>query len=784
MITCVLAEKPSQARDFYKPLLERISGEKFVDKGDYFASSSYLLSWFYGHLLEAKEPVEYDPKFKEWKLEDLPILPACLEYRYKDGGSRKRADILVKLCQQADEVICATDPDREGEGIFRTFWNYEKITKPARRLWAVSLADEDLLDSWGKMKSLSDYDALAKARDARAAADWLVGMNASRAYTCVAYTKVPIGRVLTATLALIVARDREVESFRELCTYQLKALWNNIPFIFFNEDGNFFERRETVEKISAAVKDKMFALRDFSDEVKTEYPPKTFSLPDLQKEANKAFGFALDKTLALAQSLYEKKLITYPRTDSPLLPESDLNKYYTMIGKLASEGEKKLIPSDNRKPPCVRDSDSAHTALIPTGGLPQNLPEDEAKLYELIRSRFITAFMFPRTYHQYTLVIADEEGHTLKARVTCDIDKGYKALHSRKKDTDETDDREETEEEAEFTSVLDEAALKNRPEKLMDLVTHTRKKSRPKYYTAATLISAMQNCGSMLDDEQARQMLKEVRGIGTPATQATYPVNLERYGYIRTEKKYFISTPKGRSLIASIQPDLKTPQLTAEWEFRLKQMERGQYDYETFDREIRDYVSSIVSQCRANGKAQVRILKGNESEEELLPCPACGRYLHKFDWGFACVRECGFKIGNTIAGHSVSYDEAKDICIRGYTRRIDGFRSKEEKVFSARLAYKNKNVIFDFNSPWPCPRCSGNLREGEDSLSCPACGFLLKKTLSAKALSEKQLEALLTKGKSPLIKGFLKAPGSTETFDACLIFNERYQVRFEKSVKA
>lgn len=781
MITCVLAEKPSQARDFYKPLLERLSGEKLVDKGDYFTSSSYRLSWFYGHLLEAKEPVEYDPKFKEWKLEDLPILPDHLEYRYKDGGSKKRAEILTKLCQEADEVICATDPDREGEGIFRTFWNFEKLEKPAKRLWAVSLADDDLLDSWGKMKALSHYDALAKARDARAAADWLVGMNASRAYTCVAYTKVPIGRVLTATLSLIVARDREVESFKELCTYQLKALWNTIPFIFYNEDGNFFERKETVDKLSGAVKETLFQLREFNDEIKTEYPPKTFNLPDLQKEANKAFGFALDKTLNLAQSLYEKKLITYPRTDSTFLPESDLNKYYTLIDKLASEGEKKLIPKDSRKPPCVKDSDSAHTALIPTGGIPKNLPEEEVKLYELVRSRFVTAFMFPRTYHQYTLVIADEEGHTLKARVTCDIEKGYKSLRSQKKEEDEGEEKEEKDEESEFSETLDEETLKNKPSKLNSLVTHTRRKSRPKYHTAATLISAMQNCGSLLEDEQARQMLKEVKGIGTPATQATYPVNLERYGYIRTEKKYFISTPKGRSLIASIQPDLKTPQLTAEWEYKLKQMERGHYDYETFDKEIREYILAIVSQCRTNGKAQVRILKGTEEATELLPCPACGRYLHKFDWGWACVRECGFKIGNTIAGHSVNFEEAKDICLRGYTRRIDGFMSKEEKPFSARLAYKNKNVAFDFNSPFPCPRCTGVLRESADLISCAACGFSIKKTLSAKTLTEKHLEALLTKGRSPLIKGFLKAPGSTETFDSYLILNEQYQVRFEKN---
>lgn len=778
MITCVLAEKPSQARDFYLPLLEKVSGEKLKNLGEYYISPSFILSWFYGHLLVAKEPFEYDPKFKEWRLEDLPIVPDVLEYRYKDASSNNRGVILVKLCNQADMVICATDPDREGEGIFRTFWNFEKISKPAKRLWAVSLADDDLLVSWNKMKEISHYDALSKARDARASADWLVGMNVSRAYSCIAYTKVPIGRVLTATLAIIVARDHEVESFRELCTYQLKANWNGIPFVLYNENGNVFERKDEVDKICENIKNNIFSLFDFTDETKTEYPPKTFNLPDLQKEANKAFGFALDKTLNIAQSLYEKKLITYPRTDSTFLPESDLKKYYVLIEKLSSDTEKKYIPTDSRKPPCVKDSDSAHTALIPTTVVPNNLSEEESLVYELIRSRFVSAFMYPRIYHQYTISISDEQNNKLKARVTCDIEMGYKNMRKGKQSDTEKDDKEE--EVSELSMKLEEEVLKNKPDKLNYLVTHTRKKTRPKYHTAGTLISAMQNCGSLLEDEVDRQTLKEVRGIGTPATQATYPINLEKYGYIKTEKKYFISTPKGRSLIASIQPDLKTPKLTAEWEFKLKQMELGKYDFSVFDKEIKSYVTNIVSNCREHGKTQVRILKGNEEISSLLPCPTCGRYLHQFDWGWACVRDCGFKIGKNIAGHLVTTEEVRDICVKGITQRIEDFTSKEGKTFFARLTNQDKKIIFDFNYPHPCPRCFSILKEGSEIISCSKCNLSIKKTINAKVLTDKQIESLICKGKSPLIKGFLKNLNSTETFDAYLVFNTQYQIRFQK----
>ena len=248
MKICVLAEKPSQARDFYRPLLEKISGEKFTDKNGYFESPSYYLAWFFGHIMATYEPVEYDAKYKKWDINDMPIMPQEIKYRYRDEKIKTHGEMLLKLCNQSDELVCATDPDREGEGIFRAFYDYHKLQKPVKRLWAVSLTDEDLLNSWRGMKSSHAYDNLSAARYMRSSADWLVGMNASRAYSICAYTNLPIGRVLTPTLALIVARDREVENYKELFTYSIKAKWQNMDFIFFNEDGTKFEQEKFCQK--------------------------------------------------------------------------------------------------------------------------------------------------------------------------------------------------------------------------------------------------------------------------------------------------------------------------------------------------------------------------------------------------------------------------------------------------------------------------------------------------------------------------------------------------------
>jgi len=610
----------------------------------------------------------------------------------------------------------------------------------------------------------------------RSAADWLVGMNVSRAYSICAGTNVPIGRVLTATLALIVARDKEVESYKELYTYGISARWGNIDFTFFNQQGTKFEQETYCRKIISDIKENIFGLDLFKEQALTENPPSTFNLPELQKEANRVFGFALDETLRIAQRLYEKKLITYPRTDSRYLPTSGRDKYYQILDKLALNKEKKYIRQDRENVPSIKDTDSAHTALIPTGDLAKNLIGKEADLYELVRERFVTAFMIPRKYKQYNLTIKDKDGHTLKARLVFDLEKGFKTL-GRNHNSDE-DKAQDTAVQILSQAPLEES-LKKIKEPLTDIDLIKNKKSKPKYYTAATLITAMQNCGKLLDNEQSRQVLKEVKGIGTPATQAVFPVNLQRYGYIKTLKKYFISTPKGRSLIASIKPELASPELTADWEYKLKEIERGRFISETFNTQIREFVKEIIKDVRLYGRDKVSVVHEKNNNSELIPCAVCGRYLRNLDWGWVCVRSCGFRVSRVIAGKKLPLEQVNKLVTFGSSDIIKGFTSKAGKKFDVRLVIKDKRVVFDFSHPCCCPKCKGSLDVFKLALVCKTrCGFELPRVIYSKELTEKNITDILTKKQTAIIKGFLNKKTTTE-FSARVILDDNYKIKLK-----
>lgn len=676
--TLLIAEKPDQAKSFYLPLLEKVSGEKLASKRGYFESRSFFLTWFFGHLLENIKPDEYSDKYKVWKLEDLPIIPDKMVYKYKGASQKGQGQIILTLCNQSDEIICGTDPDREGQGIFDTFVKYYKIQKPMKRLWATSLTEKDLLKSWNKMKKMEEYKNLSVARELRADSDWLVGMNATRAYTVIAKTKLPIGRVLTSTLALIVQRDFEVETYKERFFYQLQGVWNGIGFKFFNESGNKFDSKEVLDKIRMECEGKSFLLRGFKAEIKTENPPKTFSLPDLQKEANKKCGFPLDKTLDLAQSLYEKKLTTYPRTDSPHLPESDLAEYHALARKCATQNEAMFLRPTSEKPACVKNSDSPHTALIITGDSPSSLSGDEAKLYELIRSRFICAFMVPRIYEQYDLEIGDANGKTFKAVVSKDILAGFRNLY---KDSEKDDDVQDCAKE------IKEDELRKNGRPIEGLAVNQFKKAKPKYFTPATLITAMQTCGRSLENEDARKILAETKGIGTPATQASYPNILEKDGYVAFGSGHYCSTPRGRKIIAEISPDLKTPELTADWEMKLKLVEQGKLSEESYREEFYQYLHKIIEEAR---ERQSKLVGFEDDGKTGIICPICKNEIIRNAWGYSCIsKECGLSVSYKFAGKNLSEKQIETLLRTGRTPMIKGFKStKTGNNYDAKLVIK------------------------------------------------------------------------------------------------
>lgn len=678
--TIVIAEKPDQAKSSYLPMLEKLSGEKFTVKKGYCESKSFYITWFFGHLLGNLKPDEYDDKYKNWKMEDLPIIPDKMICKYLEPSKKEQGQLILKLCHDSDAIICGTDPDREGQGIFDTFVKYYKIQKPTKRLWATSLTEKDLLKAWNKMKAIEAYKNLSVARQLRSDSDWLVGMNATRAYTVIADTNLPIGRVQTSTLAIIVQRDFEVENYKESFFYQLRGAWNGIEFKFFDESGNKFDSKDVLDKIRIECEEKPFSLFGFKAESKTENPPKTFNLPDLQKEANKKLGFPLDKTLELAQNLYLKKVTSYPRTDSPYLPESDLGEYHALARKCATPNETMFLRPASEKPACVKDTDSPHTALIITGDPASSLTGDEAKLYELIRSRFICAFMVPRTYEQYDLEIADANGKKFKAVVSKEILAGFRNLY---KDSDKDEDVQECAVE------IKEDELRKSNSAMEHLAVNQFKKAKPKYFTPATLITAMQTCGRSLENEDARKMLAETKGIGTPATQASYPKILEKGGYITFSNGAYCSTPRGRKLITEIAPDLKTPELTADWEMKLKLVEQGKLSEESYRKELYAYIRKIVDDARERQKK----LAGFEDDSKTgIVCPVCKKEIIRTNWGYNCVSKECLSINYKFAGKNLNGEQIEGLLKTGRTSLIKGFISaKTGNKYNAKLFIKTEN---------------------------------------------------------------------------------------------
>jgi DNA topoisomerase III len=755
MKTLIIAEKPSLAREIQN-MLQASFDENFSNKGEYQESANYILSSFFGHLLQMSKPQAYDEKYKKWVLTDLPILPETFIYEYKDS-TIKRGKLLKDLVEKCDNLINATDPDREGEGIFRIWYKYENIQKPFKRLWATSLTLKDLSKAWQNLKESKEYNNLSDAQESRAIADWLVGMNASRYYSIVTDERCPVGRVKTATLALIVKRDYEVENYKESFTYSLTGLWGGYNFTYFDkENNNKFEDKNSLELLLNKIVPTSFSLQSKNKEEKKQNPPKTFSQPDLQKEADRKFGFSLDKTLELTQSLYEKKLVTYPRTDSPYLPESDLKEYYSLIDSMASDDQKKVLLSGT-KPACVKNSDSPHTAIIPTGQEPGQLTEDEKKLYELIKERFIVSFMRPKIYDEYTLIISNES-ESFRCILKSVKDFGFQSLY---KEEEEKDDQEPEVEK------IDEEKLSSLKSKIEGLKVNAIKKAKAKYFTPATLLTAMMNAGKSLENKESREIMSEVEGLGTAATRQLYPVELEKDGFIEKKGKNLISTTKGRTLIDHITPSLKSVENTAELEKKLRMIESGNYSAEQYRKEIESYVSLFINE--ATGSKEII-----ETAFGLTrPCPKCDGTLTRYK-----CNKCDFIFYTKIAGKVIDQKYIDQLFNDKKTDLIKGFEGKNGK-FDARLRINEEfKVIFDFEKEelGKC-QCGGEITESLKAFNCGGkCKHTVWKEIYGKKITAKQAIALF-QGKQIKLSG---CKYNDKVFDGTFFLDSEGKV---KSVK-
>lgn len=600
MIVCI-AEKPSVARE-----IARILGANHPQNG-FIEGNGYCVTWTLGHLCTLKEPNDYLPLWKRWSLGDLPLIPQRFGIKLIDNEDYKRQfEVIRQLVEKADEVINCGDAGQEGELIQQWVLTKALCKCPIRRLWVSSLTDEAIREGFTQLRTNEEMKSLYEAGLARAIGDWLLGINATRLYTM----RFPqpgrvlsVGRVQTPTLALIVERGRQIEHFVPTTSFELQTTYKET---LFRQTAESFSTKEEVEALIESIRSAPLTIKKITKQQGKELPPRLFDLTSLQVEANKRFGMTAETALQTIQSLYEKKLTTYPRVDTTYLSEDiypkvpailkGLRPYEHLVTPILSSGKppkksKKVF--DNKK---VTD----HHAIIPTGvPLPSGLTLNENRIYDLIALRFIAAF-YPDAKTATTTVLAEVEGIELKATGKEILDPGWRVVLSSQKGKEDATNQGNKEEQGEpqegkeslLPAFVEGESGPHEPS------IRERTTEPPKYYTEATLLRAMETAGKQVEDETLREALKQ-NGIGRPSTRASIIETLFKRNYIRREKSSLRATETGIQLIDTIQdPLLKSAELTGMWEYKLRQIESGEYTASDFLTELKQQVSDLVQSVR------------------------------------------------------------------------------------------------------------------------------------------------------------------------------------------
>ncbi|MDO4740851.1 MAG: DNA topoisomerase 3 [Eubacteriales bacterium] len=592
MATLVVAEKPSVARD-----IARVLGAKGKGEGC-FTGGGYVVTWALGHLVALCDPDEIDPAWKAWRRETLPMLPEKLKTKVLPK-TRSQFSAVKKLMLSAEvsDIICATDSGREGELIFRYIYRQAGCKKPVRRLWISSMTDAAIREGFANLRPGSDYDALYASAKCRSEADWLVGMNASRAFTLRYGALLSLGRVQTPTLALVVKRDLEIERFVPRDYWELTTDFGDYTGLWMHpktKETRSFEK-ETLERAKAEIKGKKARVAESTRENKRQKPPQLYDLTSLQRDANVRFSFSAKKTLDIAQSLYEKhKLLTYPRTDSRCLPDDMAPKITKALEGMEGEPAvyaQRLLPSPPR-PKRVYDNSkiSDHHAIVPTGvrASGKSLTADEAKIFDLVARRLVAA-LYPDYEYLSAKVITECEGHLFKSTGNMPLKMGWRELY--KNDKAEHKDGEENQ--------MLPPLQKGDERSVLGAKIAQKKEKPPARLTAATLLGQMEQAGKELEDEALRETMKD-SGLGTPATRAAIIERLKQVGYIQEKGKLILSTEKGRKLIAVVPEEISSAETTGRWERALNKMARaGSAEaaaplYEKFMGSIRRYSTFLV----------------------------------------------------------------------------------------------------------------------------------------------------------------------------------------------
>ncbi len=706
MILCI-AEKPSVAKDIAEILGARNR------KDGYWEGNGYWVSWTFGHLCTLKEPHDYKENWKWWKLEDLPIIPQNFGIKVVDDpGIQKQFKCIENLVAQCESVINCGDAGQEGELIQRWVLLKAKCNKPIQRLWISSLTEEAIKEGFKKLKDSKQYDNLYAAGSARAIGDWLLGINATRAFTKKfgqGKVTLSVGRVQTPTLAMIVQRQKEINAFTTAEYWELKTTYRDTEFLC---QIDRLTSEEKANKGLEYLKQHEFEVTSFEQKEGKEGNPRLFDLTGLQVEGNKKYGFSADETLKLVQSLYEKKIVTYPRVDTTYLSEDIHPKIEGILKGMQyySRFTAPLLQKPIPKSKTVFDDKKVtdHHAIIPTGVNPSGISPFEQQVYDLIAKRFIAVF-YPECKVSNTTVLA--KVGTLDFKVTGKqiIEPGWRVIYDEPKSQITNNESQIKDDEERVLPIFEKGEKGPHTP-----IVHKGKTSPPKPYTEATLLRAMETAGRQVDDEEMRELMKD-NGIGRPSTRANIIETLFRRKYIEKNRKNILATPTGMDLIDTIQNELlKSPELTGNWERKIRLIEKGEYELEVFKQELFKMVRELTDEVIFNNYRKIQV--------EPLPSAA-----------------------ETV---------------------------KKER---APRVVKEKPALDSLNCP-KCK--TAKLMKGKTALGCSnyaVCGFKIPFEILGKKMTESQLLDLLEKGKTGLIKGLI-IPGKTEPVNGKLTLDGSFNI--------
>jgi DNA topoisomerase III len=832
----IITEKPSVAGDIAKAL------GGFKKGKDYYENEKYLISWAVGHLFELAVPASMKAQDK-WDMKKLPIMPPEFELApaEKMGG---RVNVLRKLIKDKNvlDIINACDAGREGELIFRYIIQYAGTKKPIKRLWLQSMTPEAIRDGFARLRSDAEMQPLASAARSRNEADWLVGINATRAFTLRlsggrGSTVTSLGRVQTPTLTIIVDRERKIQEFKPRELHEIigkfRAAAGEYAGRWFDEafkkdeaesertqrlldrlQLNLPDAEQQLDSVNGSLWDEHRAAprlwhRGIADAIQrkcsgkpgiveleekkptTQAAPQLYDLTTLQREANNRFGLSAKRTLQIAQALYEKhKAITYPRTDSRALPEDYLPTVRSTLAKIDNPFARKVL-DNNWVTPNKRIFNDAkvgdHFAIIPTGAVPHSLDDYERKVFDLVAKRFVAVF-FPPAKYENTTRITRVEGEAFKTEGKILVASGWLEVYGREAASEKPEENLPPVRQGERVATI-------------SVEIKTDQTKPPARYTEATILGAMEAAGKLVEDEELRDAMKE-KGLGTPATRASIIETLISAHYLIRQGKELQPTAKAIQTITLLKnavPELTSPELTGEWEFRLREIEHRKLTRDAFMRDIRHLTEEIV------GKAK------NFHPDEHMPdsepfgtCPKCGSPVIERFKSFTCTNEeCGFTIWKTIAGRLLSREEFETLVRDKHVGPLNGFRSRKGKRFPAVLKLSDDFKAefdfgpngqengaaqpVDFSGKEPlgkCPKCGGRVFELGMSYVCEnsvgpnkTCDFRAGKVILQQPVDPEQMKKLISTGRTDLLPRFISRKG--RPFKAFLVVTDKKDVGFE-----